>query len=88
MFDTTILGYELVQTCGACPEQYDVYRDGQEVGYFRLRHGYFAAYANGPSGQLVYDAQPKGDGIFDPDEREHFLTVAILSLDAHLKANP
>lgn len=31
-----------VMTCGACPEQYDVYSDEsmtEQVGYIRLRHG-------------------------------------------------
>lgn len=32
--------YELLQTCEACPEQYDVIRDNQCVGYLRLRHGF------------------------------------------------
>lgn len=26
---------------GACPEQYDVFKDGQQVAYYRLRHGEF-----------------------------------------------
>ena len=32
---------ELVKTCGACPEQYDAYFEGYQVGYLRLRHGTF-----------------------------------------------
>ena len=35
--------FKLVQTCGACPEQYDVYEGDEEVGYMRLRHGHFHA---------------------------------------------
>lgn len=31
----------LEQTCYAYPEQYDVFLDGKQVGYLRLRHGYF-----------------------------------------------
>lgn len=69
-----ILGYELRQTCGACPEQYDVYKDGKEVAYLRLRHGHFSASMDG---EVVYAASPKGDGIFDSEEREHYLTEAI-----------
>jgi len=38
-----INGYKLVLTCGACPEQYDVFKNGQQVGYLRLRHGFFSA---------------------------------------------
>lgn len=59
--------FKLVQTCGACPEQYDVYlkdQPDQMVGYLRLRHGYFRAEH---MGQVVYDAYTKGDGIFEED---------------------
>lgn len=61
---------ELIQTCGACPEQYDAYFEGNEVGYLRLRHGYFRAEY---LGEVVYDANTIGDGIFDCDEREGHL---------------
>lgn len=76
-----IEGYKLVETCGACPEQYDVYRHGENVAYLRLRHGYF--YAEVPhGGTMVYEANPEGDGIFEPDERDHFLTEAVRAIHA------
>lgn len=28
--------FTLEQTCGACPEQYDVFKDGEPVAYLRL----------------------------------------------------
>jgi len=62
---------ELVQTCFACPEQYDAYFEGKIVGYLRLRHGYFRAEY---LGEVVYDANTIGDGIFDSDERELYLS--------------
>jgi hypothetical protein len=34
-----IKGYDFVLTCQACPEQYDVLKDGKQVCYVRLRHG-------------------------------------------------
>ena len=38
--DVTIDGLRFLQTCIACPEQYDVFvEDGELVGYVRLRHG-------------------------------------------------
>ncbi len=30
-------GLELVQTCGCSPEQYDVFKDGKQIAYIRLR---------------------------------------------------
>lgn len=64
---------KLVQTCGACPEQYDGYLGEQIVGYLRLRHGYFYAECYG---EIVYEARPAGDGIFTYEERDFYLTEA------------
>lgn len=44
MFDV-IKGLSFDCTCQACPEQYEVRKDGKEVGYVRLRWGYLAAQA-------------------------------------------
>jgi len=64
---------KLEQTCGACPEQYDAFFEGKEVGYLRLRHGYFRVEHDG---KIVYDTNTIGDGIFDCDEREKHLKKA------------
>lgn len=70
---------KLVMTCGACPEQYDVFDEaGREVGYLRLRHGYFAARCPNSDGEEVYHASPLGDGVFDSEEeREYHLRFAV-----------
>lgn len=73
-------GIELVKTCDACPEQYDAFYDGKQVGYFRLRHGYFSVTYPDVSGELVYSSEPNGDGMFDYDERDRELTAACLML--------
>lgn len=73
--------YELVETCGACPEQYDVLLDGEIVGYLRLRHGYFSVSYPGVGGEEVYRATPDGDGIFESYERNRYLNEAIAAID-------
>ena len=73
-----IMGYTLVQTCGACPEQYDVYKDDEYVGYLRLRGGVFTVEDH--KGDVIYTTHPKGDGIFEEDERPYFLRTAIQRL--------
>ena len=78
--DNTINGYELKLTCGACPEQYDVYKNGKKVGYLRLRHGGFTAECPDCGGKYVYGANPKGDGCFEEDEREFYLKEAIKAI--------
>lgn len=80
----TINGYDLYRTCGACPEQYDVYKDGVKVGYLRLRHGWFYAATPDCTGKRIYEARPKGDGIFEDDEREMYLTEAVNAIEEHI----
>ena len=69
--------FQLKQTCGGCPEQYDVFHKGEEVGYMRLRHGSFYAEYRG---RTVYEANPQGDGLFEWDERDHYLTEACQAI--------
>jgi hypothetical protein len=46
-----------VQTCPACPEQYDaVDETGQQVGYLRLRHGRFRVDYPHNGGTTIYEA--------------------------------
>lgn len=70
-------GLNLVLTCTACPEQYDVFSGDKLVGYLRLRHGYFSADVPDAGGRTVYEAEPKGDGLFEQDEREYYLDKAV-----------
>lgn len=67
---------ELIETCGACPEQYDAFLNGKQVGYLRLRHGHFRVDYPDCGGETIYEAEPKGDGLFDDDEREFYLNEA------------
>ena len=86
--DAVIAGYKLVCTCGACPEQYDVYAaDGQKVGYLRLRHGFFRADVPACGGETIYESQTKGDGCFADDERELELTKAVKAIQAWWKTH-
>ena len=72
----------LVETCGACPEQYDVFDGEKLVGYLRLRHGYFQARFGDVDGPVVYDAHTRGDGMFERDEREYHLEKAKSAIRA------
>ena len=74
----------LEQTCGACPEQYDAYFEGKNIGYLRLRHGYFRAEYND---KIVYEAYPNGDGAFDHNERKRYLKKAKKAIYKSMKKN-
>ena len=78
--------YMLKCTCSACPEQYDVFVNGDQIGYLRLRHGVFRADYPDVGGHTVYTTNTVGDGCFDnAAEREKELTAAINALAAHRK---
>ncbi len=79
-----INGYELVQTCGACPEQYDVFKDGKYAAYFRLRHGWFRADVGECGRETVFESgDMNGDGMFEDGERIEFLTKAVNAVHEH-----
>lgn len=77
----------LVQTCSACPEQYDVYLGDKEVAYFRLRHGFFRADVPA-GGETVYSARTRGEGMFEDDERHAHLQAACRAVLEKLKPPP
>lgn len=70
----------LVMTCFACPEQYEVFLGDTQIGYLRLRHGEFRAEYPDCGGDTVFRGSPKGDGRFEDDEREQFLSQALDAL--------
>lgn len=78
---------ELVQTSGACPEQYDGYIDNVCVAYFKLRHGHFRAEYKD---EIVYESFDCGDGCFESSEvRDIQLSAACNAILAkHLGHNP
>ncbi len=73
-------GVRLDQTCGACPEQYEAFFDNRQIGYLRLRHGYFYAAWPNVSGEVVYDAETEGDGCFLAEERADHLERSVEAL--------
>ena len=73
-------GCYLIKTCSACPEQYDVYKGKVQIGYLRLRHGFFRADYPDCGGESVYEAEPEGDGIFEDHERDKYLSAAVDAL--------
>lgn len=70
-------GLEIKMTCSAHPEQYDVFKGGKQVAYYRLRHGEFTVDYPDCMAENILQAQPNGDGIFDDDERLNYLTQAM-----------
>jgi hypothetical protein len=88
-----LFGYGLVHSGVAWPERYDITLDATgdaaahaTIGYLRLRHGHFSAEVAERDGEIVFEAWPSGDGMFDDDERVRHLEAAVLCLDAWRRA--
>lgn len=77
---TEILGLRFECTCGACPEQYDVFDGDEQVGYVRLRHGGLSVECPDSGGEYVFYGSPAGDGIFHSDERGWYLAASALMI--------
>lgn len=70
-----INGLDFRETCGACPEQYDVCDPfGKQVGYVRLRWGHLYAEYPDVGGELVYEFSWDDGwlGSFPSDEDRQF----------------
>ena len=70
--------FYFLNTCYACPEQYDVYRsNGELCGYIRLRWGTLRADYPNIDGESIYTYNFEDDfkGSFDSeDERKEYLS--------------
>lgn len=87
--DVTIDGLECRCTCPACPEQYDVFEGDVQVGYLRLRHGGFSADVPDCGGEQVYYTEDQnGDGQFDDEERDRFLSAAVVAIRESMDREP
>ena len=79
-----MIKFILQMTCFACPEQYDVYLDKKQVGYLRLRNGHFRCDYPECGGKTLLHAYTEGDGMFDSDERDPMLRLALAAIAEEL----
>lgn len=76
--------YELLVTSTACPEQYTVLRNDEQVGYLRLRGGRFRVDCPTCGDTTIghVDYYNHGwIGAFDPADRARYLTAAVHAID-------
>lgn len=81
--------FYFLNTCAACPEQYDVYRENGELcGYVRLRWGVLRADYPNIDGETIYTKTYEDDfkGCFDNEEERNkeLLNIAVAYKDAIL----
>ena len=58
---------------------------GVQVGYLRLREGTFTVECPDVGGELVYEAEPRGDGAFEDEEREGYLGEATRAIQEWMR---
>ncbi len=71
-----INGLKFVETCMACPEQYDVFKDKKQVAYIRLRWGILRVDIPDCGGRVIYKKtfNDGWKGCFDDEkERDKYL---------------
>lgn len=80
-----INGLNFRLTCEVAPEQYDVYKDGEQVGYVRLRWGCLTCYVPDYGDKIVYEAEFDDGflGCFEDEEQriEHLEMCAKAILE-------
>ena len=83
-------GFIHKNTCMACPEQWESFYDGKQVGYIRVRFGTLRVYCPGALDKLVLEHTWDGDdykGRFDSvEERREWLHSAHQAIKAWLSA--
>ena len=81
-------GLVFQQTCGACPEQYDVYKDDAIAGYVRLRWGHLRCDFPDVGGETIYE-HCFNDGMqgmfWDEESREFHLTAISNAINDKLE---
>jgi hypothetical protein len=83
--------FYFLQTCPACPEQYDVYtKNGQQVGYVRLRWGELRVDYPKVGCEVIYqhkfEDNMKG-GFDNQKERDEYLSNIVEALKPLLYAD-
>lgn len=76
-------GLEFNLTSFAWPEQYDIFKDGKQVGYFRLRNGWLAVWHPKPGDVLALEAT-YGDafcGQLKDEDRARYLKIAAYAIN-------
>lgn len=79
-----INGLLFTMTCCESPEQYDIFKDGKQVAYSRLRHGCLEVRVPDHAGEVIYYSEKTlGDGCFKDGERAAWLKIIADKIIEH-----
>lgn len=76
------MSIKLVKTCDGCPEQYDAFINGLQIGYIRCRWGEIAVKCPDANGKVVYQSITDGYGALTDDERGVQLSACIKAIES------
>lgn len=76
--------FKLEKTCGACPEQYNVFYGEEYVGFLHLRNGLYSICD--PNDNVITVMYPNGDGIFESEERDKYIQLGLLNIVENLSS--
>lgn len=73
---------EFYMTCGACPEQYDVMLDDEQIAYVRLRWGRLSVHVPDHGSEEIYSHsfEDGSKGCFVGNEAERFKLIILWRL--------
>ena len=83
-----IKGLNFVQTCMACPEQYEVFiENSKQVGYIRLRWGILRVDYPDCLNETIYthDFEEGFKGTFSDGERDEYLNMIADIINEKIK---
>ena len=83
-----IEGLKFVLTCSQSPEQYDVYKGDEEVGYVRYRFGNLSAdYTVMGDEDLLSETLPEETGILTEQQRAFWLPYIAKLINKRIEKN-
>lgn len=80
-----MIEFILDMTSFAAPEQYDVYLNGEQVGYLRLRNGHFTCDYPEYGKQRLVNAYINSQSRFEEQERDLMIRTALTAITQQLK---
>lgn len=80
-FKLHIKGFCLRKYSGCCPEQWEVYKSEELVGFLRLRNGIFSVYNEATDEKIFSIINCEGGGMFKENERRKYLTIGVRELN-------
>lgn len=77
--------FNVSMSCAGCPEQYEVYRKGQQLLYIRLRYGRLTVWYPDESGEVIFQHRFSDNykGVFESIEERNMYFNEIY--DAYIK---